>query len=156
MSARDVLVVPAPAKVNLFLHVTGRRDDGYHLLESLFVLVDLADTVTVARRDDGAILRARDVPGVPSRDDLSVRAAVALQRAAGVRAGATIAVDKRIPMGGGLGGGSSDAASVLLALNRLWSLGLSRAERAGFAAAAMACARDAPGAGTDAGDIRRP
>ena len=132
MRANGVLVVPAPAKVNLFLHVTGRRGDGYHLLESLFALVDLADTVTLAPRDDGAIARSGDVPGVAERDDLAIRAAVALQRATGTRRGVTIGVDKRIPMGGGLGGGSSDAASVLLALNRLWSLGLSRAELAGI------------------------
>ncbi len=130
MKAPATLVVPAPAKVNLFLHVTGRRGDGYHLLESLFALVDLADTVTLARRDDGAIVRARDMPGVAERDDLAVRAAAALREATGTRHGATIAVDKRIPLGGGLGGGSSDAASVLLALNRLWSLRLSRDELA--------------------------
>jgi 4-diphosphocytidyl-2-C-methyl-D-erythritol kinase len=130
VSAARTLVVAAPAKVNLFLHVTGRRGDGYHLLESLFALVDLADTVTLALRDDGAIVRARDVPGVALRDDLAIRAAAALREATGARHGATIAVDKRIPMGGGLGGGSSDAASVLLALNRLWSLGLPRAELA--------------------------
>jgi 4-diphosphocytidyl-2-C-methyl-D-erythritol kinase len=130
VKAPATLVVPAPAKVNLFLHVTGRRGDGYHLLESLFALVDLADTVTLARRDDGAIVRARDMPGVAERDDLAVRAAAALREATGTRHGATIAVDKRIPLGGGLGGGSSDAASVLLALNRLWSLRLSRDELA--------------------------
>ena len=129
---RDTLVVPAPAKVNLFLHVTGRRDDGYHLLESLFVLVDLADTVTLVRRDDRAIVRARVVPGVAEQADLAMRAAVALRDATGTPFGASIAVDKRIPMGGGLGGGSSDAASVLLGLNRLWALGLSRAELAGI------------------------
>jgi 4-diphosphocytidyl-2-C-methyl-D-erythritol kinase len=130
VKAPATLVVPAPAKVNLFLHVTGRRGDGYHLLESLFALVDLADTVTLARRDDGVIVRARDMPGVAERDDLAVRAAAALREATGTRHGATIAVDKRIPLGGGLGGGSSDAASVLLALNRLWSLRLSRDELA--------------------------
>jgi 4-diphosphocytidyl-2-C-methyl-D-erythritol kinase len=129
---RDTLVVPAPAKVNLFLHVTGRRDDGYHLLESLFALVDLADTVTLVRRDDRAIVRARVVPGVAEQADLAMRAAVALRDATGTPFGASIAVDKRIPMGGGLGGGSSDAASVLLGLNRLWALGLSRAELAGI------------------------
>jgi 4-diphosphocytidyl-2-C-methyl-D-erythritol kinase len=129
---RDTLVVPAPAKVNLFLHVTGRRDDGYHLLESLFVLVDLADTVTLARRDDRAIVRARAVPGVAEQADLALRAAFALRDATGTPFGASIAVDKRIPIGGGLGGGSSDAASVLLGLNRLWALGLSRAELAGI------------------------
>lgn len=129
---RDTLVVPAPAKVNLFLHVTGRRDDGYHLLESLFALVDLADTVTLARRDDRAIVRARVVPGVAEHTDLAMRAAFALREATGTPFGASIAVEKRIPMGGGLGGGSSDAASVLLGLNRLWGLGLSRAELAGI------------------------
>jgi 4-diphosphocytidyl-2-C-methyl-D-erythritol kinase len=129
---RDTLVVPAPAKVNLFLHVTGRRDDGYHLLESLFALVDLADTVTLVRRDDRAIVRARVVPGVAEQADLAMRAAVALRDATGTPFGASIAVEKRIPMGGGLGGGSSDAASVLLGLNRLWALGLSRAELAGI------------------------
>ena len=129
---RDTLVVPAPAKVNLFLHVTGRRDDGYHLIESLFALVDLADTVTLARRDDRAIVRARVVPGVAEHTDLAMRAAFALREATGTPFGASIAVEKRIPMGGGLGGGSSDAASVLLGLNRLWGLGLSRAELAGI------------------------
>jgi 4-diphosphocytidyl-2-C-methyl-D-erythritol kinase len=118
----SVLVVPAPAKVNLFLHVTGRRADGYHALESLFALVDLCDTITLAPRDDAAIARSHDVAGVPEDDDLAVRAARALQREAGVGAGVTLRVDKRIPMGAGLGGGSSDAASVLLALNRMWSL----------------------------------
>lgn len=130
----DPLVVAAPAKVNLFLHVTGRRADGYHTLESLFALVDLADTISLARRDDGAVVRTNDVPGVPAADDLAVRAACALQRAAGVRAGVEIAVDKRIPQGAGLGGGSSDAASVLLALNRLWSLDWPRARLAEVAA----------------------
>ena len=129
---RDTLIVPAPAKVNLFLHVTGRRDDGYHLLESLFALVDLADTVTLARRDDRAIVRARVVPGVAAHADLAMRAALALRDATGTPFGASIAVEKHIPMGGGLGGGSSDAASVLLGLNRLWGLGLSRAELAGI------------------------
>lgn len=116
------LVVPAPAKVNLFLHVTGRRADGYHLLESLFALVDLADTVTLTLREDGAIVRTRALPGVPEADDLALRAARALKDATGTRMGVAIGVEKRIPQGGGLGGGSSDAASVLLALRRLWRL----------------------------------
>jgi 4-diphosphocytidyl-2-C-methyl-D-erythritol kinase len=124
--AGETLTVPAPAKVNLFLHVTGRRTDGYHTLESLFALIDWADTVTLETRDDGAIVRAQPLPGVDDRDDLAVRAAHALRDATGVTLGVTIAVDKRIPMGAGLGGGSADAASVLLALNRLWRLGLSR------------------------------
>ena len=122
------LVVPAPAKVNLFLHVTGRRADGYHTLESLIALVDLADTITLDRRDDGVIRREGDVAGVPEDVDLAVRAARALQAASGSRYGVEIALAKRIPLGSGLGGGSSDAASVLLALNRLWELCLPRAE----------------------------
>jgi len=122
------LTVPAPAKLNLFLHVTGRRADGYHLLETLFVALDFGDTLTLARRDDGAIRRVGASSGVPPQDDLALRAASALQRATGCRAGADIGVVKRIPLGGGLGGGSSDAASVLLALNRLWDLGMKRPE----------------------------
>ena len=121
------LTVPAPAKRNLFLHVTRRRADGYHDLESLFVALDFGDTVTLARRDDGAIARSIDLPGVPVAADLAVRAAKALQRETGSPLGVDIGTDKRIPQGGGLGGGSSDAASVLLALNRLWDLHLPRA-----------------------------
>ncbi len=121
MSSRD-LVLAAPAKVNLFLHVTGRRADGYHLLESVFACIDLADTVSLVARDDGAVVRANDVAGVPEDVDLAVRAARALQSASGAQQGVAITVDKRIPQGAGLGGGSSDAASVLLGLNRLWAL----------------------------------
>ena len=120
------LIVPAPAKLNLFLHVTGRRGDGLHLLETLFAALDVGDTITVARRDDGAIRRAGGWQEIPEEADLALRAAHALRKATGCPAGADITVTKRIPVGGGLGGGSSDAASVLLALNRLWSLGLSR------------------------------
>ena len=127
------LVVPAPAKVNRFLHVTGRRDDGYHTLESLFTLIDLADTVTLEARDDGEVVRLRDVPGVPAGEDLALRAATRLKEATGCRRGVAISIDKAIPLGAGLGGGSSDAASVLLALNRLWSLGLSREALIGIA-----------------------
>jgi len=126
----DTLVVAAPAKVNLFLHVLGRRADGYHRLESLFALIDLADTVRLTRLPDDVVVRTRDVPGVAAADDLAVRAARALKEATGARHGVAIAVDKRIPQGAGLGGGSSDAASVLLALNRLWRLALPRAELA--------------------------
>lgn len=122
------LVVPAPAKLNLFLHVTGRRGDGYHLLESLFVPIDLADTIELSLRDDKAIVREAAIDGVPEADDLTLRAAHALREARGLDAGVSIRVTKRIPKGAGLGGGSSDAASVLLALNRMWSLGLSRGE----------------------------
>ena len=128
------LTVAAPAKVNLFLHVTGRRADGYHTLESLFVLTDLADSVTLTARTDGAIRRTSQIAGVAADDDLAVRAARALGAASGVSAGVDIALDKRIPMGAGLGGGSSDAASVLLALNRLWHLDWPRARLAGIAA----------------------
>lgn len=127
---RERIVVPAPAKLNLFLHVTGRRSDGYHTLESLFVPIDLCDTVTLDCRDDGVITRPATMAGVAEEDDLAVRAARALQEATRSVRGVTIAIDKRIPMGGGLGGGSSDAASVLLALNRLWRSGLSRHELA--------------------------
>jgi 4-diphosphocytidyl-2-C-methyl-D-erythritol kinase len=122
------LIVPAPAKINLFLHVTGRRADGYHTLESLIALIDLADTLSLSRRDDGVIRRERDVAGVPEDTDLAVRAARALQAASGSRFGVDLVLDKRIPLGSGLGGGSSDAASVLLGLNRLWDLGLPRTE----------------------------
>src|SRR6185369_9937417 len=121
------LTVPAPAKLNLFLHVTGRRADGYHEIESLFVALDYGDMLTLVRRDDGAILRRTDVPAIPIDDDLAIRAARALQRETSCRRGVEIDLVKRIPIGGGLGGGSSDAASVLLGLNRLWELGLDRA-----------------------------
>lgn len=124
----QTLTLAAPAKINLFLHVTGRRADGYHTLESLLVLVDLADSVELTVRDDGAISRSAPLAGVPERDDLTLRAAHALREAASVARGASIRVVKRIPQGAGLGGGSSDAATVLLGLNRLWSLRLSRAE----------------------------
>ncbi len=120
------LTVPAPAKLNLFLHVTGRRDDGYHLLETLMVAIDLGDTVTLTLRDDGALRRTTDLAGVAPADDLAIRAAAALKQETGSRLGADIAVTKRIPQGGGMGGGSSDAASVLLALNRLWGVNLPR------------------------------
>lgn len=122
--------VAAPAKLNLFLHVTGRRADGYHLLQTVFTFIDLADRLHFTMRDDGQIVRVTDIPGVPQNEDLIVRAARLLQQHAGAHSGAaagvTIAVDKHIPAGGGLGGGSSDAASTLIALNRLWGCGLSR------------------------------
>ncbi|WER46368.1 4-(cytidine 5'-diphospho)-2-C-methyl-D-erythritol kinase [Cupriavidus sp. WKF15] len=119
---------PAPAKLNLFLHVTGRRPDGYHTLQTVFQLVDWCDTLHFRRRDDGVVTRVTDIPGVPPQTDLVVRAARALQQATGTRYGADIEIDKILPMGGGIGGGSSDAATTLLALNRLWGLGLPRAE----------------------------
>lgn len=121
---------PAPAKLNLFLHVVGRRPDGYHQLQTVFQLLDLADTVTVALRADGRIERAAVSYGVAAEEDLAVRAARALQSATGWRGGASLRVTKRIPLGGGLGGGSSDAATVLVALNTLWDCGLSLDELA--------------------------
>ena len=121
------LTCPAPAKLNLFLHVIGRRPDGYHLLQTLFRFIDLHDTLHFGLREDGVVRRTNAVRGVPEEQDLCVRAALLLQKDTGCRLGADIAVEKLIPMGGGLGGGSSDAATTLIALNRLWSLGLSRA-----------------------------
>jgi 4-diphosphocytidyl-2-C-methyl-D-erythritol kinase len=111
---------PAPAKLNLFLHVVGRRADGYHLLQGAFTLIDRCDEIRIRVRSDGVIARANEVAGVPSDVDLAVRAARRLQQAAGTAMGADIEIEKRIPMGGGLGGGSSDAATVLMALDRLW------------------------------------
>jgi 4-diphosphocytidyl-2-C-methyl-D-erythritol kinase len=115
---------PAPAKLNLFLHVIGRRADGYHDLQTVFQLIDLSDDIDIAVRADGKIERLAGPAGVPPEADLVVRAARALQAAAGSRAGADLSVTKRIPLGGGLGGGSSDAATVLVALNRMWDCGL--------------------------------
>lgn len=117
---------PAPAKINLFLHVVGRRADGYHLLETLFRFIDHGDTLRFAPRDDGQIVLETPIRGVAPETDLTVRAARALQAATGCTQGAHLWLDKRLPMGGGLGGGSSDAATVLVALNHLWQLGLSR------------------------------
>lgn len=118
----------APAKLNLFLHVTGRRADGYHTLQTLFRFVGLYDALRFVPRSDDRIVLANPIPGVAPETDLTVRAAEALRRAAGVRDGVTIQLEKQLPMGGGLGGGSSDAATVLLALNYLWQLGASQAE----------------------------
>jgi 4-diphosphocytidyl-2-C-methyl-D-erythritol kinase len=112
----------APAKLNLFLHILGRRPDGYHELQTCFQFVDLCDEITLEVRADGQIRRAMDIPGVPPEADLCVRAAQALKNAAGVSLGADIHLLKRIPIGGGLGGGSSDAATCLVALNRLWGI----------------------------------
>jgi len=117
---------PAPAKLNLMLRVLGRRPDGYHLLETIFRLVDFCDTVEIAVRVDGEIHLHNPIPGVAAEQDLTVRAARLLQQTSGSGLGADLRLTKRIPMGGGLGGGSSDAATVLLVLNRLWSTGLSR------------------------------
>ena len=117
--------VPAPAKLNLFLHITGRRADGYHLLQSVFMLVDWCDTLHFERRADGSISR-EDLSMALPEVDLSVRAARALQAATGCREGAHISIMKRVPAQAGMGGGSSDAATTLLALNRLWGLNLPR------------------------------
>lgn len=125
-AAGNRLSCPAPAKLNLFLHVTGRRPDGYHLLQTLFRFIDLQDTLHFSLRKDGAIRRINALEGIPEQQDLCVRAARLLQSETGCTLGADITVEKRIPMGGGLGGGSSDAATTLIALNRLWTLGLSR------------------------------
>ena len=125
---------PAPAKLNLFLHVLGRRSDGYHDLQTVFRLIERADEVGISARSDGVIRRTNEIPGVDSQSDLCLRAARALRETAVARAagaamlGADIALEKRLPIGGGLGGGSSDAATVLLALNRLWDLRLTRSE----------------------------
>ncbi len=116
--------IPAPAKLNLFLHITGRRADGYHLLQSVFMLIDWADTLHFERRPGGRISREDLLAPLP-QDDLVLRAARALQAASGTGDGAHIAIEKRLPAQAGMGGGSSDAASTLLALNRLWQLGFS-------------------------------
>lgn len=116
---------PAPAKLNLFLHITGRRPDGYHELQTVFQLLDFCDEILVAPRRDGRITRPEGAAGVVPDQDLAVRAARLLQAASGSPMGAEIRVRKRIPVGGGLGGGSSDAATVLVALNRAWGLGWS-------------------------------
>jgi 4-diphosphocytidyl-2-C-methyl-D-erythritol kinase len=121
---------PAPAKLNLFLHIVGRRPDGYHELQTCFQFVDLCDDIHIGVRSDGAIRRLRGAAGVSSEEDLCVRAARALQAASGCALGATIDVVKRIPMGAGLGGGSSDAATCLVALNRLWGVNLPTARLA--------------------------
>jgi 4-diphosphocytidyl-2-C-methyl-D-erythritol kinase len=114
---------PAPAKLNLFLHIVGRRPDGYHLLQTVFQFIDFCDTLTFVPRDDGRITRGSGPRDVPVEQDLTVRAARLLQQQAGVSAGVDIQITKRLPMGAGLGGGSSDAATTLVALNRLWRIG---------------------------------
>ncbi len=126
MSLKALHDLPAPAKLNLFLHINGQRADGYHLLQSVFVLIDWADTLHVELRTDG-LLRRHDLGPTLPADDLSLRAARALQQAAGCTLGADISVLKNVPWGAGMGSGSSDAATVLLALNRLWGLHLPRA-----------------------------
>jgi 4-diphosphocytidyl-2-C-methyl-D-erythritol kinase len=126
------LALPAPAKLNLFLHVLGRRADGYHELQTVFALIDLADWIDVERRDDGQLHRSGDVVG-DVHLDLAMRAAGLLQQRTASRFGADIHLSKRIPAGAGLGGGSSDAATTLIALNRLWNTGLDRQQLAELA-----------------------
>ncbi len=121
MSCKALFDVAAPAKLNLFLHIVGRRDDGYHLLQSVFVLIDWCDTLHFERRSDGLLAR-HDLNTALPAEDLCLRAARLLQAAAGLSLGADISIDKQLPSGAGMGGGSSDAASTLLALNRLWGL----------------------------------
>ena len=122
----DWELFPAPAKLNLFLHVVGRRNDGYHLLQTAFRFIDRQDDVHIRVRDDGVLRRVNELPGVPAQEDLSLRAARLLQADSGCTLGAELRIVKRLPLGGGLGGGSSDAATVLVALNRLWRLGYPR------------------------------
>ncbi len=140
MSLATIYDVPAPAKLNLFLHGGGRRADGYHLLQSAFVLIDWCDRLHFERRADGVLSRRDLGPALPA-DDLSLRAARTLQQASGCSLGVEIALDKQLPWGAGLGGGSSDAASTLLALNRLWGLNWPR-ER--LALLALALGADVP------------
>jgi 4-diphosphocytidyl-2-C-methyl-D-erythritol kinase len=126
------LILRAPAKLNLMLHITGRRDDGYHLLETVFQFIDLADRIEFSANDTGKILRLPGNSPVAAADDILLAAASLLQARFEVDKGVSIDIDKRIPVGGGLGGGSSDAAACLLALNRLWGLGLSLDQLAGI------------------------
>jgi 4-diphosphocytidyl-2-C-methyl-D-erythritol kinase len=132
---------PAPAKLNLFLHITGRRPDGYHELQTVFQFLDYGDTLRFDVLRDGALTREGAVAGVPEADDLTLRAARALRERTGCRLGCAIRLDKRLPLGGGLGGGSSDAATTLVALNRLWELRLAVDE---LAAIGLALGADVP------------
>jgi 4-diphosphocytidyl-2-C-methyl-D-erythritol kinase len=124
--------LPAPAKLNLFLHITGRRPDGYHLLQTVFQFLDHADTLHFRPRRDGELTLSPELPGVPAESNLVMKAARLLQTESGGRPGADIVLEKRLPMGGGIGGGSSDAATALLGLNRLWNLGLGVERLAGL------------------------
>jgi 4-diphosphocytidyl-2-C-methyl-D-erythritol kinase len=122
----ETITVSAPAKLNLFLHITGQREDGYHLLQTVFQFLDYADSITLSLRDDGEINRLTELTGVTAENDLVVKTARLLQKYCDSHLGVDISVDKILPMGGGLGGGSSNAASVLVALNYLWDCGLSQ------------------------------
>ncbi len=117
---------PAPAKLNLMLRIVGQRDDGYHLLQTVFQFVDLCDWLIFHPADDGNVRLVRTISGVPEEDDLTVKAANLLKAETGCELGVRIEVDKKLPMGGGLGGGSSDAATTLMVLNELWGLGLTK------------------------------
>ena len=129
MMARNAMLrLPAPAKLNLMLRIVGRREDGYHLLQTVFQFIDRCDWITLSPREDGQIHLSNPLPGVPEATDLTVRAAKALQAASGVSRGVTLTLEKNLPMGGGLGGGSSDAATTLVGLNHLWGAGLSLEE----------------------------
>lgn len=136
-----MIEVLAPAKLNLFLHIVGRRQDGYHELQTVFQFIDFCDRIRVSHRDDDEIVRMGGLEGLAPEDDLTVRAALALREASGVSHGVTLELDKRIPAGGGLGGGSSDAAAVLVALDRLWRLGW---ERSRLAALGLTLGADVP------------
>jgi 4-diphosphocytidyl-2-C-methyl-D-erythritol kinase len=140
MTLRSLFDVAAPAKLNLFLHIVGRRADGYHLLQSVFVLIDWCDQLHFELRSDGRLSR-HDLGAKLPEDDLCLRAARALQQASACTLGADISIDKQVPWGAGLGGGSSDAASTLLALNRLWGLNWPRAR---LAALGLSLGADVP------------
>ncbi len=128
LAMQDFHTFLAPAKINLFLHITGQRADGYHTLQSVFQLLDFYDTIHIKVTQNGEIKRINEITNVPASQCLCALAASALQQKTGCKLGVEYFIDKRIPMGGGLGGGSSDAATMLLALNHLWKTGLSRAE----------------------------
>ncbi|MCF7968135.1 MAG: 4-(cytidine 5'-diphospho)-2-C-methyl-D-erythritol kinase [Methylococcaceae bacterium] len=132
MDESEVMRLPAPAKLNLMLRVVGRREDGYHLLQTVFQFIDRCDWITLRPIADGKVRLKVTLPGVPEESDLTVRAAMALKAAAGISKGVLIEVEKNLPMGGGLGGGSSDAATTLLGLNQLWGAGLSLDELKGL------------------------
>ena len=127
-----VLRLPAPAKLNLFLHITGRRADGYHLLQTVFQILDYSDEITLERTSDGNIKRIKGLEHVPQEFDLCIRAAKLLRKTTQSSYGVNISIEKRLPIGGGIGGGSSDAATVLHGLNELWECGLTVTELAGL------------------------
>ena len=126
----DTTSWPSPAKLNLFLYITGRRDNGYHELQTLFQFLDHGDELTITANDSGEITLSPEIPGVPLQDNLIWKAATALQKQSGCKWGAHINLNKVLPMGGGIGGGSSNAATTLVALNHLWQINLSEDELA--------------------------